>query len=89
MSRKWIIEDDKGQVVDQIAGPGELYAQQASLGKLHQPKLVTGHVIFAVYAAGHLTNMNWCPSVSLSKLVMSSMAKTFLDSETAQPYCDH
>ena len=30
MSRKWIIEDDKGQVVDQIAGPGELHAQQAS-----------------------------------------------------------
>ena len=42
MSRKWTIEDDKGKVVDQIAGPGELYAQQAAStpGKLHQPKCV-------------------------------------------------
>ena len=43
MSRKWTIKDDKGKVVDQIAGPGELYAQQAAStpGKLHQPKSPT------------------------------------------------
>ena len=42
MNRKWTIEDDKGKVVDELAGPGEKYAQQAASisGKLHQPTSV-------------------------------------------------